>query len=154
MKRLSSLQKRQNAAKYKAIKKAYNRIKDRTDITYLQFKHRVIDEEIGYRLNYREAIRKEVHSHAYYTGEEIARENIVTGIKRNFKETYSKIRELSRSKEGRFQKITDVIEWDENYGAYTFKSWQFDRKTGKQIQVTYMINQTNSPRDVFITEID
>lgn len=143
-KKLTKTQKRKNEALYKRIRKAYNEVKDKNEyITYKQFKNRVMaQKEANPNLSWKEAIKKEKRTETFFSAAERSRENLLNKLKIEYTKEYKEIRNLSRTKEGKFKSL-DLI-WDKDRGGYTFIG-----KGGK----TYFIDVTNSPEEVRVYEI-
>lgn len=143
MRKLSKKQKAKNKAAYKVIRKEYNKVKDKADISYIQFKRRVRSKAKYDNISLKEAARKEARTETFYSAAERSRENLITAIKEKHKESYTELKNLSRSK-GKYQSIKDNLSWDKDRRGYVLNA------DGKQ----YFIDVTNSPEEVNITEIE
>ena len=134
--RLTVKQKRKNKAMYNYIRKVYN--KTNKEITYKEFKARVINKAKGTGKSYKEAAIEESRTRTFMSAEDISRENILKGIKEKFADEYKNIRKYA----GKFEKdekLANKLEWDEDYGA-----WVIVSNTGKKT----LIDVTNSPEGV------
>ena len=139
--RLTVKQKRKNKAMYNYIRKVYN--KTNKEITYKQFKFRVLNRAKGTGESYKEAAINEARTRTFMSAEDIARENILKGIKEKFRDEYKNIRKHA----GRFEsgeKLADKLEWDEDYGA-----WVIVNNNGKRT----LIDISNSPEGVRFVDL-
>lgn len=124
MKKLTKKQKAKNRADNNRIKRAY----ETTDksVTYIQFKRIVKGRAKGTGESIGEAAKKTAHSLAFTSAEQIGKENILTGLKSEFRATYDDL----RKKMGRFskgEKMIDRLFWDKDK-----KMWGFKSSTGQQ----------------------
>lgn len=144
-KKLTKAQKAKNKAAYKAIRKEYDKVKDKSDkpITYMQFKHRAVNRAKRDDISIKEAAKKEARTETFWKAPERSRENLIAGLKTKHAEAYSELKNLSRSSSGKFQSIKQNLTWDKNRNGYILNSG------GKQ----YFIDVTNSPEEVEIEEI-
>ena len=142
MKKLSKKQKAKNKAAYKVVRKEYNKVKDKADVSYIQFKRRAKAKANADGISLKEAAKKEARTETFYSAAERSRENLVTAIKEKYKESYTELKNLSRNK-GKYQSIKDNLSWDQARKGYVLNA------DGKQ----YFIDVTNSPEEVNITEI-
>jgi len=139
--KLTIKQKRKNKAMYNYIRKVYN--KTNKEITYKQFKARVINKAKGTGKSYKEVAIEESRTRTFMSAEDISRENILKGIKEKFSDEYKNIRKHA----GKFEKgekLTDKLEWDEDYGA-----WVIVNNNGKRT----LIDVTNSPAGVRFVDL-
>lgn len=124
MKRLTKKQKAKNRANYNRIRKAY----ETTDksVSYVQFKRIVKGRAKGTGESIAEAAKKTAHSYAFTTPEQIGKENILKGLKEEFRATYDEL----RRKMGKFKKgehMEDKISWDKNK-----QMWKISSSTGQE----------------------
>lgn len=145
-KKLTKTQKLKNQKKYEKIRKAYNEVKEKNEfVTYKQFKNRVQAQmEANTGLNLKDAIKKVQNTESFTSAAERSRANFLEALKKDFKEEYREIRNLSRDDRGHFKKLE--LEWTQ-YGdkwGYSF--------TGKQ-GLRYFIDVKNSPEEILIYEI-
>lgn len=140
MKKLSKAQKAKNKATYKKIRKAWDNTNKR--ITYKQFKNRVISKAKADNISIKEAIKKEANTETFVSAAERSRTNLINAIKEKHREAYDELRNVAREN-GKFIKLKDNLEWDENYGTYVLRAGDN----------SYLIDVTNSPEEVFIREI-
>ena len=111
-------------------------------ITYKQFKNRVLSKAKADNISIKEAIKKEANTETFVSAAERSRTNLINAIKEKHRESYDELRNLAREK-GKFIKLKDNLEWDENYGTYVLRAGNS----------RYLIDVTNSPEEVFIREI-
>lgn len=144
MKKLTKAQKAKNKAAYKAIRKEYESVKDKSSIkiTYMQFKHRVQGRAKRDDITLKAAAKKEARTETFLSAAERSRENLVESIKENYKETYNELKNLSR-RHGKYQSIKENLEWDKNRNGYILRAGE----------KSYFVDVTNSPEEVNITEI-
>lgn len=139
--RLTVKQKRKNKAMYNYIRRVYNNTNK--EITYKQFKFRVLNRAKGTGESYKEAAIKEANTRTFKSAEDIGRENVLKGIKEKFSEQYKEI----RKKAGRFErgeKLINKLEWNEDYGA-----WMIVSNTGKKT----LIDISNSPQQLRFVDL-
>lgn len=137
MKKLTKAQKTKNARAYKQIKKGYD-TSDKS-IPYIAFKHRVQARMAAENKTVKEAVKKELNTETFTTAAERSRTNFVNAIKKNYRETYNELRNLSRYK-GKYVSIVKNLEWDTTRNGYILG--------GK-----YFIDVTNSPEEINIYAI-
>lgn len=103
MKRLTKRQKAKNRANYNRIRKAY----EKTDksVSYVEFKRIVMGRAKGTGESIEEAAKNTAHSYAFTTAEQIGKENLLAGLKKEFPDIYKEL----RSKMGRFNKGDKMI---------------------------------------------
>jgi hypothetical protein len=138
MKRLTKKQKAKNRANYNRIRKAY----EKTDksVSYIEFKRIVMGRSKGTGETIGEAAKNTAHSYAFTSAEQIGKENLLAGLKKEFPDTYKEL----KSKMGRFDKgdkMIDRLSWDKDKQMYKFSS-----STGQ----TYYVDISNSPKQAFI----
>ena len=108
-KRLSKTQKAKNKKAYKAIRKEYDKVKNKADVSYVQFKRRAVSRAKRDNTSLKEAAKKEAHTETFVSSAERSRENLLEAIKTKHKEAYSELKNLNRSK-GKYQKIQTNLE--------------------------------------------
>lgn len=141
MKRLTKAQKAKNKAEYNRIRRVWNTTDKSID--YKTFKKIVKGISNSTGKSVKEAAQEFAHSRMYKTAEDIGRENILKGIKEEFRAEYDDI----RRKMGKFSKgehMSDRLSWSAKYQDWTFKS-----SSGKE----YLISTSNSPKSVSIIEL-
>ena len=114
-KKLSKTQKAKNKAAYKAIRKAYDKVKYSKEnyqdgkmiIDYKGFKNRTLARAKRDKMTIRAAAKREARTESFLTAAERSRENILSGIKTKHREVYDEIRNLNKLNRdrGRFQSI-------------------------------------------------
>jgi hypothetical protein len=104
-KRLSKAQKAKNKAANKAIRKEYNKVKDKApNVSYMQFKHRTQARAKRDDISLKEAAKKEARTETFLKAPERSRENLIEALKTKHREAYNELKNLSRNK-GKFQSI-------------------------------------------------
>lgn len=141
-KKLSKTQKARNKAAYKAVRKEYNKVKDKAQVSYVQFKRRAVSRAKRDNTSLKEAAKKEAHTETFVSSAERSRENLIEAIKTKHKEAYDQLKNLNRNK-GKYQKIQTNLEWDKGRGGYILN-------TGEK---KYFIDVSNSPEGVDIEEL-
>lgn len=135
MKRLTKAQKAKNKAIYRYIRKVW----DTTDkhVSYKEFKQIVIGwTKAGKYNNIREGAKLYAHSTQYVSPEERGKENILAGLKSEFRSTYDELRhKIGFMKKG--EHLIDQLEWDQQKQGYTFEGADGN---------TYLIDISNSPK--------
>ena len=144
MKKLTKRQKAKNRAMYNAIRREYNKVKDKAPIkiSYMQFKHRTLSRAKRDDMSVKAAAKREARTDTFLTAAERSRENLLEAIKENYNETWEELKNLSRNK-GRYQSVKDNLTWDKQRNGYVLNAGD------KQ----YFIDVTNSPEEVNIMEI-
>lgn len=142
-KKLTKTQKAKNKAAYKAIRKEYDKVKGKAPVSYMQFKHRAQSRAKRDDISLKEAAKKEARTETFLSAAERSRENLLESLKEKHSESYSELRNLSRSK-GKYQSVKNNLSWDKERKGYVLNA------DGKQ----YFIDVTNSPEEVNITEIN
>ena len=140
--KLSKTQKAKNKAAYKNIRKEYDKVKNKANVSYIQFKRRVKSRAEKDSISIKEAAKKEAHTETFVSAAERSRENLLEAIKDKHSEAYKKLKNASRSK-GKFQSIKENLNWDKKRNGYVLN-------TGTK---QYFIDVTNSPEDVEVEEI-
>lgn len=140
-KKLTKAQKAHNRAEYNRIRRAW----EGTDksITYKQFKARVLNRAVGTNISIKEAAKKEANTRTFKSASDIGKENILKGLKEEFRATYDEL----RRKAGRFSKgerLIDKLTWDD-----TKQSWVLTSSNGDQ----YLVDITNSPKAAYLIKI-
>ena len=98
----------------------------------------------------RTALRREVHSHAYTSGETIAKENFLESLKEKHKDSYKELKMRSRNDRGQFVSLQSNITWHETeVGGKKVKGFEFTTGTGQR----FLIDITNSPEEVEFIEL-
>ena len=159
-KKLTKTQKAKNKSAYKAIRREYEKVKDKAPVSYIQFKRRVQARAKSDNMTIKSAAKREARTETFLTAAERSRENILSGIKTKHREVYDEIRELNKlnrysgktirdengkitKRAGQFESISDNLKWDTERKGYIFNS------NGTK----YFIDVSNSPEDVKMTEI-
>lgn len=142
MRRLTKAQKAKNKAMYKYIRKIWSKT-DRS-VSYKEFKKIVIDwTRSGKYKNVREGARKYAHSTQYVDADRRGKENILAGLKEDFRETYDKLRRrIGPMKKG--DHLIDQLTWDDQKQGYTFKGSDGN---------TYLIDLSNSPKQAELIQL-
>jgi hypothetical protein len=109
-KKLTKAQKAKNKAAYKAIRKEYEKVKNKStvEISYIQFKHRVQSKAIKDNITIKKAAKKEARTETFMTAGERSRENLLKSLKEKHSGAYNELKNLSRSK-GKYQSIKDNL---------------------------------------------
>ena len=141
-KKLTKKQKAKNKSAYKAIRREYEKVKDKAPVSYIQFKRRVQARAKSDNMAIKAAAKREARTETFLTAAERSRENILSGIKTKHREVYDELKNLSREK-GRYQSIKDNLIWDKERKGYTLNA------NGKN----YFIDVSNSPEDIKVMEI-
>ena len=144
-KKLTKKQKAKNKSAYKAIRREYEKVKDKAPVSYIQFKRRVKARAKSDNMTNKAAAKREARTETFLTAAERSRENILSGIKTKHREVYDEIKNLNKLNRdrGRFQSIKANLTWDTERKGYILNS------NGTK----YFIDVTNSPEDVKIAEI-
>lgn len=142
-KKLTKKQKAKNKSAYKAIRREYEKVKDKAPVSYIQFKRRVQARAKSDNISVRSAAKREARTETFLSAAERSRENILSGIKTKHREVYDEIKNLSREK-GRYQSIKDNLIWDKERKGYTLNA------NGKN----YFIDVSNSPEEINVMEIN
>lgn len=140
--KLTKTQKAKNQAAYKNIRKEYDKVKDKADVSYVQFKRRVKSRAAKDNISIKSAAKREARTETFLSAGERSRENLLTSLREKHSEAYADLKNLSRSK-GKFQSIKENLKWDTDRKGYILNAGN------KQ----YFIDVTNSPEEVNITEI-
>ena len=172
-KKLSKAIKAKNKAKYNEIRKIYNKVvKDKSDLTYMQFRNNVKgllnikkkrnEEEKSITKFSKEEIKnaaiKESRTDTIWEPWERSRDNLMSGLKTKHPEAYDKLKNLGSrysgktirdengkitKRTGQFQSITDNLTWDKERKGYILNAG--DKK--------YFIDVSNSPETVSVVEL-
>ena len=139
MKKLTKKQKAKRKAEYKQIRKYWETTDKSVD--YKTFK-KIVQGYVkgGKYKTVKEAAEKYAHSQRFVTPEQVGKENLLSGLKQEFRATYDEL----RKKMGKFAKgehMIDRLSWDDNK-----KMWKFTSSSGQE----YWVDITNSPKDAFI----
>lgn len=92
----------------------------------------------------KETAQKIAHGRRFTEAEQVAKENILSGLKKDFRDVYDQL----RHKAGKYEKgetLKDKIEWNDKYQSYVMTS-----STGKK----YMIDISNSPTEANLIELN
>ena len=95
-KKLSKTQQTKNKAAYKAIRREYEKVKDKAPVSYIQFKRRVKARAKSDNMTIKSAAKREARTETFLTAAERSRENILSGIKTKHREVYDELKNLSR----------------------------------------------------------
>lgn len=141
-KKLTKAQKAKNKTAYKNIRKEYEKVKEKADISYIQFKRRTVARSKKDNISIKNAAKKEANTETFVNAAERSRANLLEGLKTKHREAYDQLKNLSRQR-GKYQKIQTNLEWDKDRGGYILNA------DGHQ----YFINVSNSPEEIEIEEI-
>ena len=119
-KKLSKTQKAKNKSAYKAIRREYEKVKDKAPVSYIQFKRRVKARAKSDNMTIKSAAKREARTKTFLTAAERSRENILSGIKTKHREVYDKIRNLNK-----LNRYSGKTIRDEN-GKITKRAGQFE----------------------------
>ena len=120
-KKLTKKQKAKNKSAYKAIRREYEKVKDKAPVSYIQFKRRVKARAKSDNMTIKSAAKREARTETFLTAAERSRENILSGIKTKHREVYDEIKNLSR--------YSGKTIRDEN-GRITKRAGQFESISG------------------------
>ena len=140
--RLTKKQKQKNRAEYNRIRRIYDKITD-PDVDYKTFKKIVYGMNKGTGETIKETATKIAHSRKFVDAETVGKENVLSGLKENFRDVYDEL----RYKAGRFEKgehLADRLEWNDSLQAYTMTS-----STG----IIWLIDITNSPKNAALIRL-
>ena len=139
MKRLTKKQLAKQRAENRAIRKAWEST-DRS-VDYRTFKKIVKGYVKGGKYDtVKEAAKKYAHSTRFVDPITRGKENILSGLKDEFRDVYDELRrKMGKFKKG--ERMMDRLEWDDNK-----QMWKFESSTGQ----VYHVDITNSPRQAFI----
>lgn len=142
MKRLTKAQKAKNRSMYKYIRKIWNTT-DKS-VSYKDFKRIVIDwTKAGKYDSVREGAKLYAHSTQYVDAEQRGKENILAGLKSEFRSTYDELRhKIGFMKKG--EHLIDQLTWDDTKQSYTFVGADGH---------TYLIDITNSPKQAELIQL-
>lgn len=144
-KKLTKKERTARKRKYDLIRKYYNVAMSKADketqnrITYKRFKNRIRFRMETDNVDLKTALKKEINTETYTTAAERSRTNLIESLKEDFKSDYDKLRNLSREK-GRFKALKENLEWSTEFKGYL-------------VGGRYLIDVTNSPEQVIITDI-
>ena len=138
MRRLTKAQKAKNRALYRAIRRAW----EKTDksVSYKTFKKISIGLAKGKGTSAKEEAKLYAHSRRFVSAEEVGKENLLAGLKKEFPSIYKEL----RSKMGRFEKgetMMSRLEWDETKQMYKFTNDKGD---------AFWVDIDNSPKQAYI----
>lgn len=106
--KLTKTQKAKNQAAYKNIRKEYDKVKDKADVSYVQFKRRVKSRAAKDNISIKSAAKREARTETFLSAGERSRENLLTSLREKHSEAYADLKNLSRSK-GKFQSIKENL---------------------------------------------
>lgn len=138
MKKLTKAQKAKNRAEYKRIRKIWETTDKSVDYKTFKKISQGIAKANG--ISTKEAAKQYAHSHRFMTPEQIGKENILKGLKEEFRATYDEL----RRKMGKFKKgehMVDKMTWDREKHM-----WKMTSSTGQE----YWVDISNSPKDAYI----
>lgn len=151
-KRLTKSQKLKNARTYRIIREGYNQLmknKPETELTYKQFKNRVMAMRKATGKSTKQSIAKVFNTQDIVSPAERARNNLIKALRNDFSNEFKKITSLTRDPGGKFiskDKLRSKLIWT-----------TFGNKRGYKFQSTsgdwYFIDLSNSPIGVNIIEI-
>ena len=126
-------------AENRAIRKAWEST-DRS-VDYRTFKKIVKGYVKGGKYDtVKEAAKKYAHSTRFVDPITRGKENILSGLKDEFRDVYDELRrKMGKFKKG--ERMMDRLEWDDNK-----QMWKFESSTGQ----VYHVDISNSPRQAFI----
>lgn len=135
----------------RAIREAYRRTGgydvEGEEITYAQFRHRVIFKMSSEKLTAKQASLKELNTEVFVTKGERSRNNLIDAIRKEnpalLAEMYETNRKL-RDEHGHFTSLRKNMRWDKDRKGYVF---------GDDFVGEYLIDVSNSPKEIFITKI-
>lgn len=138
MKRLTKTQKAKNRALYRAIRKQW----EKTDksVSYKTFKKISMGLAAGKGTSAKEEAKLYAHSRRFVSAEEVGKENLLAGLKKEFPDVYKEL----RSKMGRFYKdetMMSRLEWDSDKQMYKFTNDKGDE---------FWVDIDNSPKQAYI----
>ena len=139
MKKLTKKQLAKQRAENRAIRRAWETTDKSVD--YRTFKKIVKGYVKGGKYDsIKEAAKKYAHSTRFVDPIQRGKENILAGLKNEFRDVYDELRrKMGKFKKG--EKMIDRLEWDDNK-----KMWKFESSSGQ----VYHVDISNSPRDAFI----
>jgi hypothetical protein len=114
---LTRTQKRKNAELYQIIRKGYNNLietRNDVDLTYIQFKNRVLAMKQATGLSTIKSIKKVYNTEDIVSPAERSRVNLLQALREKFSTEYNKIVSLTRDPKGRFissEKLRGKLEW-------------------------------------------
>ena len=138
MKRLTKAQKAKNRALYRAIRRAWEKTDKSVD--YKTFKKISIGMSRAKGTSAKEEAKLYAHSRRFVSAEEVGKENLLEGLKKEFPDTYKEL----RSKMGRFyegETMLSRLEWDDAKQMYKFTNNSGD---------VFWVDISNSPKQAYI----
>ena len=135
----------------RTIREAYRRTGgydvEGEEITYAQFRHRVIFKMSSEKLTAKQASLKELNTEVFVSKAQRSRNNLIDAIKDEnpalLQEMYRINRQL-RDEKGHFTSLRANMKWDKSKNGYVF---------GDDFVGQYLIDVSNSPKEIFITKI-
>jgi len=141
MRRLTKAQKAHNRAEYNRIRRAWQKTDKSLD--YKTFKKIVMGRAAGTGETIKEAAVKTANTRLFKTAEEQGKENVLQGLKNEFRGTYDELRKrVGPMKKG--ETLKDQIEWDKNFQSYILTGHD-----GTQ----YIIDISNSPKQASLIQL-
>ena len=141
-KRLTKKQKAHNRAESNRIRREYDKIKN-PDVSFREFKKMTMGMNKGTGESLRETARKLAHGRAFTSASDVAKENLLAGMKESYRDVYDDLlRKAGKYEKG--QTLKDKIEWSAQYKSYLLKN-----PSGK----TYIIDISDSPKSMSLIEI-
>ena len=138
MKRLTKAQKAKNKSLYRQIRKVW----EKTDksVSYKKFKKIAMGLAKGKGTKVKDEAKLYAHSRQYKSAEDVGKENLLAGLKKEFPSIYKEL----RSKMGKFNKgesMLSRLEWDSTKQMYKFTNEKGD---------TFWVDISNSPKQAYI----
>lgn len=135
----------------RAIRAAYRRTGgfdvEGEPITYAQFRHRVVAKMASERLTAKQASLKELNTEIFVSKGERSRNNLIDAIRKENPAVLADMYEINRKlrdEHGHFTSLRKNMRWDKQRNAYVF---------GDDFVGEYLIDVSNSPKEIFITKI-
>ena len=138
MRKLTKKQKAKNRALYRAIRKAWETTDKSVD--YKTFKKISMGLAEAKGTSAKEEAKLYAHSRRYVSAEDVGKENLLAGLKEEFRQVYDEM----RRKMGKFNKgetMMDRLTWDSNKQMYKFTNNQGD---------VFWVDFSNSPKAAYI----
>lgn len=131
----------------KQIRKAYKKTGGKTvegmDITFRQFKNRVLAKMKMEGISASKAARRTLNTESFTTAAQRSRTNLVDSIRREFRAQYGELSRLNktlRNERGQFTSLKSNLVWSKEYNGYVLG----DR---------YLVDVSNSPKEIIITDL-
>ena len=117
-----------------------------------QFRHRVQAEMDAHDLSPQQAVKKVLNTERFVSAAERSRTNLLNAMRKEFNADYKELvrlnRQIARGPKGQFTSLRANLQWDESLKTYTISGTRNDKF------VKYMIVTKNSPKSVYIEEIE